>query len=369
MQKPVDAFNQVASGTFLPVYLLTGPELYLKEEFLRKLCLHYRGSGEDTKEVRRFEGRDEDTLEEAIEELKRRELFTSGNKIAIFRNPPLLEAPSARGSKSTGGAGSRGEKKKSEDEARRKEEEQLLSTYWEKEISREIPGGILVLWVENCDRRKKPFKMLDSYGAAVDCSSLKGEELKKWVKSRAKKMGKNILPAAVEKLILATEGDMLRITRELEKVDLYLKEEEKEITPELVEKLVPADPRGNIFSLVDGLGEGDLDKAYRQLKALYMLGEPPVKILHMIVRHFRLLLSTVSLQQQGYSSRELHSVLQVHPFVSRKLSHQSGRFTVAGLRDIYRLLQQTDLEIKSGRVDPHRGIELLMGKLAQVENK
>jgi len=412
MQKVMDVYNSMASGEFLPVYLFAGTETYLKEELLRTLSFYYLGKEDALREVRRVEG-GEMTLPEILKELGQRELFHGGRKIAVIKKPPFLEAPSS-GKKASSGPGAEeeedqkgeedlaspdsdasdsplsgkeanlsgktgkvpgaedssgsGSRKKSgkEGKERSQKEAEALQEFWEKEASRKVPEGVLVLLVDNCDRRRKLYRLLEDRGAVVDCAPLKGAALKKWVTRRVKNNGKEIHPAAAEKLVMAAEGDMLRLTFELDKIFSYMEDETVAITPEIVDELVTSNPRGNIFALVDALGEGDLSTAYLQLQALYALGEPPLKILFMIVRHFRLLLSAHSLCRKGYTSRELPGMLQVHSFVARKLVAQSGRFTSSELGEVHRLLHRADLEIKTGRLDPYRGLELLVGELNSV---
>ena len=52
------------------------------------------------------------------------------------------------------------------------------------------------------------------------------------------------------------QGDLRRADTEITKIMAYMYADEQIVTEELVDKLVYSDPRGNIFNLVDALGEG-----------------------------------------------------------------------------------------------------------------
>jgi len=357
-----EAYKSISAGKLQPVYLFAGEESYLKEQLLQTLCENYLGGEDPVREARKVEGK-EFPLKEILEELSRPGLFSGGKKVAVIRHPPYLEAPSISRGKDVAGdteESSRGKKNS-------REEEELLSSYRDREMNKALPEGIIVFWVDNADKRKKLFKLLEKWGVTINCSPLKGETLKRWVKKEASKYGKSINPAALEKLLLFTQGDMNRIAREIDKISCYLEISEKEITSEQVETLVHSDSRGNIFQLVDALGEGDLSRAYLELQSLFAVKEPPVKILYMIVRHFRLLISTLSCLEKGYSRKELASLLQVQPFVASKLHAQAKGYHMKELEDIYRALHQVDIQIKRGKIDPYQGLELILGKIYGVK--
>ncbi len=367
-----DAFKKINGGNYLPIYLWVGEEEYLKERLLQTLCDNYLGEGEARHRVRRVEGK-EISLAWLLEDLRRPDLFSGGREIVVFKNPPFLKSAPTAGKKEGEAAegeleeGSRESNRKSSKKKAGQEEENLLTTFWEEEKDREVPTGIVVLWAPAADRRKKIFRFLEQNQGVVNCAPLRGEALKKWIKKEASRWGKEIPPAAVEKLLISTEGDMQRISREINKLATYLEEGETSIPPELVDELVYRSPQGNIFQLTDALGERDLALAHQQLLELFQSGEPPIKILFMIVRHFRLLTSAFSWLQSGRSKEELPSLLQVPPFVARKLHTQAKGYRMEELVEIYQILHQIDLEIKRGQVDPHQGLELLLGRLYQAQ--
>jgi DNA polymerase-3 subunit delta len=96
---------------------------------------------------------------------------------------------------------------------------------------------------------------------------------------------------------------------------------------------------------VDALGAGNPGRAFELLKALIGTGEPPLRIVYMIRRQFRLLARARALfEEAGASRSEVASALKVPPFVTRKLEEQSRNL---GEHDLERALA-VSLDLESG---------------------
>jgi DNA polymerase-3 subunit delta len=87
----------------------------------------------------------------------------------------------------------------------------------------------------------------------------------------------------------------------------------------------------------------------------------------MIVRQFRLLIEVKALKANGASSRDIAQTLKIHPFPAGKLYGQATHFTAAQLEKVYRHLSETDVEIKTGKIDPELALDLLVAGLAVTE--
>ena len=75
-------------------------------------------------------------------------------------------------------------------------------------------------------------------------------------------------------------------------------------------------------------------------------GEPPLRIVHMIRRQFRLLARAKALSEDGVPRPEIASGLKVPPFVARKLEEQAGKMGLP--YDAGRLLTDTGYNTKLG---------------------
>jgi DNA polymerase-3 subunit delta len=190
--------------------------------------------------------------------------------------------------------------------------------------------------------------------------------LPRWIKKRLQKHGGRIEPRAAQRLAAAVGADLRLLDQEIVKLATYANSE-RPITEMDVEKLVPYSQEAVIFDLVDALGHRDGRTAAETLRRLLEEGEHPLGLLGMIVRQFRLLIQVKELKAKGVSSRDSAKALKIHPFPASKLCNQATHFTSAQLEKIYRHLSETDLEIKTGRIDSELALDLLVAGLAATD--
>ena len=53
----------------------------------------------------------------------------------------------------------------------------------------------------------------------------------------------------------------------------------------------------------------------------------------------------------------------LHPFVVRKTSAQSHQFTFEELKKIYQKIFKSDLDIKTGKIDPSMALDILIAEI------
>ena len=219
------------------------------------------------------------------------------------------------------------------------------------------------------DMRTKLMKTFKAVGNMVEFGKLKPQALEKWVAKRFAGFGKRISPAVLKRFIelmgyLGRDSDktLEGVANEIEKVAEYCKGRDV-IKKEDVETLAPENLDTNIFKLVDSIGGKDISKAVRLLEDMKRSGEPPVRVLFMVARQFRLLLQASYFKETGYSGRAVASKLQVPPFVAGSLMRQSGNFTREALKKALKECGEADVRIKSGRIEPWIALELLIAGL------
>lgn len=201
------------------------------------------------------------------------------------------------------------------------------------------PEADLVMLGEKLGAREKLLAAVKESGEVHDFKQPTGKALAKWVAGHAKKQGLNLPEEVAEDLVARCSDDKARVSMEVEKLALYA---DGAATMEDVEVLVSPDLQANIFSFVDALGAGDRGQALGLLEALLGAGEPPLRILYMIRRQFRLLARARSLFDEDVPRSEVASRLKVPPFVARKLEEQAREM---GEQDLERALAITlDLE-------------------------
>ena len=203
------------------------------------------------------------------------------------------------------------------------------------------PEADLVMLGEKLGARERLLAAVKKAGEVHSFEQPTGKALARWAAGYAKKQGLTMPEDVAEELVARCSNDKARVSRETEKLALYAS---GEATMEDVEALCPPDLQSNVFQFVESLGVGDRGKALKLLEALIGTGEPPLRIVYMIRRQFRLLARAQALFANGASRSEVASVLKVPPFVARKLEEQGRNL---GEEDLERALALT-LALESG---------------------
>ena len=192
------------------------------------------------------------------------------------------------------------------------------------------------------------------------------KNLPRWVEERVREQGGEIEPQAAHQLAAVVGADLRLLDQEIVKLITYTNAE-RAITKDDVDTLVPYAQVAIIFDLVDALGRRDGRTAARTLHSLLDAGEHPLGLLAMIVRQFRLLIQVKELQAEGVNTPAIAKTLGLHSFPAGKLCNQATYFTGAQLEAVYRHLLETDVAIKSGKIETEVALDLLVAGLAAAE--
>ena len=207
------------------------------------------------------------------------------------------------------------------------------------------PEADLVMLGAKLGAREKLLAAVKKAGEVHDLKQPTGKALARWSIGYAKKQGLELPEDVAEELVARCSDDKAKVSREAEKLALYA---EGAATMEDVEALCPPDLQSNIFQFVDALGAGDSGRALHLLEALLGTGEPPLRILYMIRRQFRLLARARSLLKADAPRPEVASTLKVPPFVARKLEEQARGMGEEDLENALALVLDLERGLKGG---------------------
>jgi DNA polymerase-3 subunit delta len=129
-----------------------------------------------------------------------------------------------------------------------------------------------------------------------------------------------------------------------------------------VERVSIVSAQGNVFELVDALGQGDGKKAQRVLHQL-LEEEEASELWGMVIRQFRLLLQARELLDTGASIPEIQKALGLYEFVAQKITNQAKRFSLSALESIYHKLLEIDEGAKTSQVPLDLALDMLVVEL------
>ena len=217
------------------------------------------------------------------------------------------------------------------------------------------------------------------------------EEAAALVAQRARGRGLELSGEASELFTLLTGGDTRQIDNELEKLDLYLGSEQRQVEAALVRQMVPMSRAGVIFELGNAISRRDLDRALELIAQLLYQGESAIGLLLVaLVPTVRNLLLVKDLQQRyrlskpaspfsfGKSLERLPEEATSH--LPRKkdgtvntfglgfAAVEAHRFQLDELRDGLAACLRANVQLVTGQLEPRLVLERAVVGLLKTES-
>jgi DNA polymerase-3 subunit delta len=234
------------------------------------------------------------------------------------------------------------------------------------------PESTVIILFENKDllpyKVKERVKEIENFIGKLDpknvfhFQNMDTAKLNRWIGEKLKSKGFTIEPKAINGLVALVGYDTRQIDNEIKKLTSY-KHKEKNINSDDVLKLVKANVDTNIFSLTDALAKKDIKTAQNILKNIADSGEETYGALSMIAFQFRNLILIKLAEVENISQQRVIADTRMNPFVHKKTSQQVRNFTLEKLKEIYHLIFETDLAIKTGEKEPGLALDLLVVRI------
>lgn len=315
--------EDLKTGQLKQVYLLFGEESYLKKQYKDRLSQAML-PGLDTMNYRYYEGKDTNVKE--IIDLAETMPFFCEHRLIVMENTGFLKNASPE-----------------------------LAEY-----IKTMPESVYFLFVESeVDKRGKLYKAIKEKGRAVELAKQDGNTLLRWVSSLISKEGKQITQSAAKYFLTKVGDDMENIYGELEKLFCYTLEK-KEITIEDIEAICTTHMENQIFAMVNAVAEKKQKQALNFYYDLLALKEPPMRILYLMARQFRMILEVADLNRRGCGKKEIAEKAKVPSFAVGKYIAQSSRFSAAELQNIMEECANIETDVKTGKLTDTMAVELFI---------
>lgn len=325
--------EDLKTGQFKQVYLLYGEEDYLKKQYKERFSKAMLPDG-DTMNYAYFEGKGVDVRE--VIDLAETLPFFAERRLLVFENTGFFKNAGAE-----------------------------MADY-----IKEMPETSYLIFIETeIDKRSKLFKAVKAHGRIVELKRQDETTLVRWIMGIVKKEGKQITEATVRHFLVKVGDDMGKIQRELEKLFCFCMER-PEITVADVEEICTTQITNHIFDMVDAVANKQQKKALDYYYNLLTLKEPPMRILYLLTRQFKLLLEVKELERLGYGQKDIASKSGLMPFLVGKYRAQAKSFKRRELRQIVEAGVQTEENVKTGRMGDVLSVELFLVKYSTpVQNQ
>ena len=224
-----------------------------------------------------------------------------------------------------------------------------------------VPTSLLLLVAVGLDRKSK-LPSLFRKDQLVVVPQKKGDSLRRWLRQRFKERELIITDRALSFILENSSGNLSDLDHIVDKLRLYyhgVEELDLEDVAPLVAPLAVAD----IYQLPERISSGDTGAALKMVKRLFRQEEDAMRILFVLVSHFRNLLGVKGLREEGLRRGEIQAQLKLDDWRYQRLLPYLQRYELFQLIDIYHRLMQTDLAIKTGRYPAELAIEMLVARI------
>ena len=302
------------------LYLLWGPEAYLREAYLgelKRLCLP---EGEDSFSYKRLDGPELDlpTLREAVDAIP----FMSERSFVELRNVELNRLGDAEG---------------------------VLR------ILSDIPETCTVAFVQSAqfepDGRLKLIKGLRELAQELRFTQQTQGMLVEWIARRFAAAGKRIELEAAQRLIFISGDLMSGLIPEIEKVAAYAATDTVRVAD--VEAVANHIPEAVIFDMTDQIAQKQHNAALATLAELLAdRSNEPIPMLAMLGAQMRRLYAArLALDGDLGAAWLMEAAAVKHDFIARRLMQSARGFTLPQLRRAVELCAETDYRMKSSGAD------------------
>lgn len=319
--KTIDA--DIKSGNFSPIYLLYGDESYLKRQYRDKLKKALIAEG-DAMNLSVFSGKDINPGE--VIDLAETMPFFADRRLIIIEGSGLFKSGS----------------------------EELA------EYMKGIAQTACLIFVEDeVDRRGRMYKSVKAAGRAVEFPRQGEKVLETWILGRLKRENKKITQPVMQQFLNAVGNDMEYIDKELEKLLCYCMGRDV-VTGEDVEAVCVQQAQNKIFDMINAIGEKNQKRALELYYDLLALREPPMRILFLIARQFRILLLVKELSAKGFDNKAIAEKAGIPPFAVQRNRAQARGFELGQLYQAVADCVEAEEAVKTGNRNDRMAVELLI---------
>src|SRR3989338_7823440 len=325
-KSPLDALVSSLNYTIEPFYYLVDETSFFSKHFVEQLKIKFLGKVTSENYVIRYAGDlDIDTFSDGIQNLS---LFSSKKLIVVKDADRLLEAKS----------------KKISELLKSKIQDHCFVFVSLKKAKHGV--------YKFCQKQKKMWVFKKPYDS----------EIQAWIQWMAKRQRKTIDPMAPQLLFEKVGAELNILENEIEKLSLFVGQNQSGIRAEDVEALLYVSRAKSIFELTDALGKKDKAKALFILESILQSGEPEIFVFTMLVRHLRNLWKAKEWQRQK-PDVEIQRQLGIHPYFWNQFCTQLQGWKKTKFEPIWKKVSQIDQSLKSQAIDRRSILTGFVGEL------
>jgi len=315
--------KQIKENKLSGLYLLYGQEVYIKENYIKKMTDSIDDCGFPDFNRIVIDGKSMtlSEVDDAIESFP----MMSEKKLIIIKDSGIFQ-------KAT--------------------EEQ--KEYWVKRLENLPDYVVLIFDEEGTDKRGILYKRAAKTGLAAEFNYMSVSDLVTWVSREVMNAKLKISKDVAEYFVSVCDEGMSNLKNELDKLLNYCDEQ---ITKTDVDKIVSKAVGIRVFELTDCIMAKDADGALKILFELKTVKESAFKLLYLLSSSFDKMLKCSLLLSGGDNYNDIAAKIGTAPFIAKKYANSARGFGENYLVDRIIEVADIDLAIKSGEIDEWSALE------------
>jgi DNA polymerase-3 subunit delta len=240
----------------------------------------------------------------------------------------------------------------------RETDEEIIIRY----LQRPVDSSVVIFSADDLDKRKKLTRVLLSNCTVVEFPAVKDAEAKAWARTRLKELKTTADDSVLTEIIRLVGTNLQTLASELDKLSAAALET-RQITLEMVDRLIDRSRELSNFDLGDQLVAGDRRRALETLHRLLEDDVAPVMLLGLIAGNYHRLALAKELLNRGRRdevSRLIYGPPSKRDAFMNTLQRSDAEKIARGIQ----LIAAADLAIKTSQATPRLQLEMLVCQLA-----
>lgn len=320
--------DDIASGQFKNLYLIYGEEEYLKRQYKKKLVSALVNDG-DNMNFTKYEGGNV-SIPQVIDQAETMPFFAEHRVILM------------------------------EDLGFAKKSPEDLCDY----LNEIAEATVFIIIEKEIDKRSKLYKIAQKVGRDIEIKMPDERTLAIWIRSKLKNSQKQMTESAWREFLSRTDGSMDNMELELEKLVSYVGTK-NQIELEDVEAVCIAQVETKIFDMIDAITSKNTAKLMDLYHDMLSAKEPPMRILYMIVKQYRLIKAIKELDKHGDNPSTIASKLGSRDFIIKKNLKLARDLSIHEINGLLADAATNEQLCKTGKMDENMACELIMMKYSK----
>ncbi len=225
-------------------------------------------------------------------------------------------------------------------------------------LLKDLDEDIKVIIIEDSvDKRLSDYKTLAKIAECIEYKHLDSKQMIQYIINTLKKYDVKISYEDAEYMQNVCGEDKYNTINELQKLVIYVGNGAT-ITKDTIDRICSKTLNAKLFDVLDDIINKKKKVAIEEIDSLLRQKEPIVKIYIMLYKQFKQLYMIKLLKEKG--NMNFASELSIPPFVAKKLSYASDKYTEKELKNIIYAFDEYDQKTKNGDMDFEVGLKKII---------